>query len=97
VQLHASGHGERGRRGERSARADRFFVGGKAAFNESIANFVGYRGAISPYTLQVTLAHKAGYFAAEISRWPAWVVETICCRRRSQLRRASSRWARRRL
>ncbi len=31
--------------------------------------------AIGTYTLQVTLAHKAGYFAAEISRWPAWVVD----------------------
>ena len=27
------------------------------------------------HTLQITLAHKAGYFAAEISRWPAWVVD----------------------
>ncbi len=32
--------------------------------------------AIGKYTLQVTLAHKAGYFAAEISRWPAWVVDS---------------------
>ena len=24
----------------------------------------------------MTLAHKAGYFAAEISRWPAWVVDS---------------------
>ena len=31
--------------------------------------------ALDPYTLQVTLAHKAGYFPAEISRWPAWVVD----------------------
>ena len=32
--------------------------------------------AIDKYTLQLTLAHKAGYFAAEISRWPAWVVDS---------------------
>lgn len=31
--------------------------------------------AIGRYTLQVTLSHKAGYFPAEISRWPAWVVD----------------------
>ena len=31
--------------------------------------------ALDPYTLQVTLAHRAGYFPAEISRWPAWVVD----------------------
>ncbi len=31
--------------------------------------------ALDAYTLQVTLAHKAGYFPAEISRWPAWVVD----------------------
>jgi oligopeptide transport system substrate-binding protein len=32
--------------------------------------------ALGPYTLQVTLAHPAGYFAAEISRWSAWVVDS---------------------
>ena len=32
--------------------------------------------ATGKYTLQVTLAHKAGYFAAEISRWPAWAVDS---------------------
>jgi oligopeptide transport system substrate-binding protein len=32
--------------------------------------------AAGKYTLKVTLAHKAGYFAAEISRWPAWVVDS---------------------
>ena len=32
--------------------------------------------AVGTYKLQVTMAHKAGYFAAEISRWPAWVVDS---------------------
>jgi oligopeptide transport system substrate-binding protein len=31
--------------------------------------------AIGKYTLKVTLSHKAGYFPAEVSRWPAWVVD----------------------
>jgi oligopeptide transport system substrate-binding protein len=48
--------------------------GANAVLNGKAKTASGIK-AIGKYTLQVTLAHKAGYFAAEISRWPAWVVD----------------------
>ena len=49
--------------------------GANAVLNGKAKTASGIK-AINKYTLQVTLAHKAGYFAAEISRWPAWVVDS---------------------
>jgi oligopeptide transport system substrate-binding protein len=49
--------------------------GADAVLNGKAKTASGIR-AVDKYTLQVTLAHKAGYFAAEISRWPAWVVDS---------------------
>jgi oligopeptide transport system substrate-binding protein len=48
--------------------------GANAVLNGKAKSASGIK-AVGKYTLQVTLAHKAGYFAAEISRWPAWVVD----------------------
>jgi len=49
--------------------------GADAVLNGKAKTASGIR-AVDKYTVQVTLAHKAGYFAAEISRWPAWVVDS---------------------
>ena len=49
--------------------------GADAVLNGKAKTATGIK-AIDRYTLRITLAHKAGYFAAEISRWPAWVVDS---------------------
>jgi ABC-type transport system substrate-binding protein len=49
--------------------------GADAVLNGKAKTATGIK-AVDPYTLRITLAHKAGYFAAEISRWPAWVVDS---------------------
>ena len=49
--------------------------GADAVLNGKAKTATGIK-AVDAYTLRITLAHKAGYFAAEISRWPAWVVDS---------------------
>lgn len=48
--------------------------GANAVLNGKAKAATGLK-AIGKYTLRVTLSQKAGYFPAEISRWPAWVVD----------------------
>ena len=49
--------------------------GADAVLNGKAKTATGIK-AVNPTTLRITLAHGAGYFAAEISRWPAWVVDS---------------------
>lgn len=51
-------------------------IKGADAVNSGKAKTVSGLKALDPYTLQITLAHRAGYFPNLVSRWPAWVVDS---------------------
>jgi oligopeptide transport system substrate-binding protein len=51
-------------------------IAGANAVNSGKAKTVSGLKARDPYTLQVTLTHRAGYFPSLVSRWPAWVVDS---------------------